>query len=243
MLIEKIKKLIVKDPDTFFKELEFLNGGIYSFLNPYSYNVLRGNIKFDINKLDGLFVDGILLVLMLKFINIKTKRYSFDNTSAANLVFKFSELKNKKVFLIGSKSKEIKKSSENFLKVYPKLNIVGYRNGYFTPNEKGIIIENILKLSPDIVVVGMGTPMQESFLIDLKEKGFQGIGFSCGGFLHQSSKKVNYFPKIINKLHLRFLYRMFKEKEIFYRNLRTYPVFLYNFLFDILNERKNISNR
>ena len=56
--------------------------------------------------------------------------------------------------------------------------------------------------------------MQEQFLIKVKRIGYQGIGFTCGGFIHQTSKnEIDYYPAWIDKINLRFIYRMYKEKH------------------------------
>ena len=34
----------------------------------------------------------------------------------------------------------------------------------------------------------MGTVVQEDFLFKAKQAGYNGIGFTCGGFIHQTSK-------------------------------------------------------
>lgn len=34
----------------------------------------------------------------------------------------------------------------------------------------------------------MGILAQENFLLKVKQAGFEGIGFTCGGFIHQTAK-------------------------------------------------------
>ena len=37
--------------------------------------------------------------------------------------------------------------------------------------------------------------MQENFLLKVKNAGYQGVGFTCGGFIHQTSKnEIDYYP-------------------------------------------------
>lgn len=40
----------------------------------------------------------------------------------------------------------------------------------------------INELNPDLVVVGMGAPLQEKFLVDLVGLGWRGRGYTCGVF-------------------------------------------------------------
>ena len=48
--------------------------------------------------------------------------------------------------------------------------------------------EKIAGLQPDFLIAGMGVLTQETFLLKIREAGFQGIGFTCGGFIHQTAK-------------------------------------------------------
>ena len=46
----------------------------------------------------------------------------------------------------------------------------------------------------------------------LAKAGYQGISFTCGGFIHQTSKnEIDYYPAWVDKTNLRFVYRMWKE--------------------------------
>lgn len=84
----------------------------------------------------------------------------------------------------------------------------------------------------------MGTPAQDIFLKELNEIGWDGIAFTCGGFIHQvASGKLNYYPEIINKLNLRWLYRIYDEPKLFKRFFCYYPLSMLLFLYDYLNMR------
>lgn len=231
-----LKKNISKlEPKFVLEDFESNRGKVYSFINPYVYNKMRKKKNREIiSRVDGFFVDGILLVKLLRLVKVNVKRNSFDNTTVGSLVFRFCEKYDKSVFFIGAKEDEISVSVKNITERYTDLRLSGYRSGYFCQNEKKEIIQKIVDSNSDIVVVGMGAVLQENFLIDLKSEGFRGIGFSCGGFLRQSAKGYEYFPDYIDRLHLRWIYRMFKEKGIMKRNLKTYPVFLWNFFNDLI---------
>ena len=92
-----------------------------------------------------------------------------------------------------------------------------------------------MKPGDSFVICGMGTPHQESFGLLLKNaKGSIKQIYTCGGFLHQSSESIEYYPKWINRLNLRWLYRAIKEDYVLKRLLVQYPQFLFVALFDFL---------
>ena len=72
--------------------------------------------------------------------------------------------------------------------------------------------KKIVSLHPDILIIGMGIIKQEQFLSKVRDAGYQGIGFTCGGFIHQTAQdKAGYYPNWVDKYGLRFIYRMYKE--------------------------------
>ena len=113
------------------------------------------------------------------------------------------------------------------------LNVLRYRDGYFSDKEREDELDLLIKDNPDIVIVGMGTPLQEFFLRDLRELGWQGTGFTCGGYLHQSSNGIDYYPKLIDKLNLRWLYRIYDEPKLFKRYTVDYSKFIFLFAYDV----------
>ena len=111
---------------------------------------------------------------------------------------------------------------------YHNIKIVGFRNGYFTSEvERNQEIDHILNINPGFVIIGMGSPIQEKFIIDLKNAGYEGIAFTCGGFLHQTSSSIKYYPDWINRFNLRAFYRLFHERGMFkrlYNVLIEFPI-------------------
>ena len=205
---------------------------IYTFLNPVSYLTALDN-KDLFNQFDGIFADGSLLVAAIKLLyGTKVTRRSFDMTSLAPQLFEYAENSGKTIYIVASKQEETEKAIEIFKERYPNLKFAGYRNGYFSnEEEQEKEAAYITQLNPDFLIVGMGALMQEKFLLKVKNAGYQGIGFTCGGFVHQTSKnEIDYYPKWIDKLNLRFIYRMYKEKHTRKRYMTAAFVFPFRFL-------------
>lgn len=204
-----------------------------TFLNPYSYLIARKNKE--VFKNFNIKIDGILLVKLLNFIGIDCKRESFDMTSLAPIIFSGAVKNSSTIYLVGTTQETIEKSVKNIKKDFEGINIIGFRNGYFNNyNERNEFLNYLLHLNPDIVICGMGTPLQEKFLLDLKNLGWNKNGYTCGGFLHQSSNQLQYYPKWIDKYNLRWMYRFYKEPMVRKRILFDYPKFLFIFFYDFL---------
>lgn len=203
-------------------------GRIYTCVNPFSYHLIRKH-KIAYDDIDGLYIDGILMQKFVRLLwGIKVPRLSFDMTGMAPDLFARLNESGESIFFIGSKPEEIQDSVGHITAAYPQMNMVGFRHGYFSSeDERGAVIGEIVDRNPDYVIIGMGAPIQEKFAIDLKKAGYRGIAFTCGGFLHQTSRNIQYYPDWINRYNLRAFYRLFNEKRLFrrlYNVLIEFPV-------------------
>ena len=188
-------------------------GKAYTYLNPVSYLTALDNKEL-FGQMDGIFADGGLLVKAIKMLYAKVvTRRSFDMTSMAPELFAYALEHDKTIYIVASKQEQVEKAVEIFQERYPEVNFAGYRNGYFSSEEEmDKEAKHITELKPDFLIVGMGSLMQEKFLLKVKNAGYQGVGFTCGGFIHQTSKnEIDYYPAWVDKTNLRFIYRMWKE--------------------------------
>lgn len=230
ILVRKI--ILTKNIDN----IVLFGGGekVYTFLNPVSYLSALDNKEL-FSKFDGIFADGSILVSAIKIVyGQSVTRRSFDMTSMAPELFAYAEKNGKSIYIVASKQEQVEKAIEIFKERYPQLEFAGYRNGYFASEEEmNVEAKKIAKINPDFVIVGMGILMQERFLLKVKEAGFKGIGFTCGGFIHQTAKnEIDYYPSWVNRMNLRFIYRMYKEPHTRKRYLQAALVFPARFIYE-----------
>ena len=205
---------------------------VYTFLNPVSYLYALKN-KSLFASFDGIFADGSILVSAIRLLyRRKVTRRSFDMTSLAPVLLKYAEEKHKSVYIVASKQEQVERAVRIFKDRYPGLIVIGYRNGYFSSEEEQRLeAEYITKVNPDFLIVGMGALMQERFLLKVKETGYNGIGFTCGGFIHQTAKdEIEYYPAWADRMNLRFVYRMYKEPHTRKRYLQAAVLFPVRFI-------------
>ncbi|MAW21314.1 MAG: glycosyltransferase [Flavobacteriales bacterium] len=207
------------------------NKRLTTFLNLYSYMIARNNKA--VFKEFNILIDGIIFVWILKLFGFsRVRRNSFDMTSLAPIVFKAAIENNNSIYFIGSKPKVIDTAIKKIKAKFSNLNICGYRDGYLNENERDSIFNDIISLKADIVVCGMGTPLQEQFLLGLQQSGFKGRGYTCGGFLHQTANNISYYPNWVDRFNLRGFYRMYDEPYLIKRYFILYPWSLIKYLID-----------
>lgn len=182
----------------------------------------------DMNIIDSV---GVKLALKIKGINQNQIR----GVDFARLLVKEAAKNNLKIAFLGAKEEVIKKTCENFLKKYPSLNIVYSRNGYFNNDDE--IIEEIKQKTPDIVLVGLGSPRQEEFIVKLKKELQGATMVGVGGSFDVFSGLVKESPKIYQKMGLEWLYRTILQPERFKRIFPVLPLFLIKCIIDTIVNR------
>lgn len=206
-----------------------------TFLNHYSYKLARKNIGA-FSKMDYIFIDGFMLSFFYSCFVKKTRKSSFDMSSLAPMVLNYAVNNEMTICFVGTTKENMNKFIKQISLTYPRLKIILYRDGYFSDqNEKETFQRKVKALSPDIIVAGMGTPLQEQFLMDMTKIGWKGLGFTCGGFFHQTAMRgVEYYPNFIVKYELRWFYRILNEKGVLRRYTYDFLTFIPIFIFDLL---------
>ena len=181
---------------------------------PEFLNIINNS---DLNIMDGV---GVRIALKLQKINQEQIRGVDFSRNLVELASK----ENLKIGFIGAKEEVIQKTKENFIKKYPNLNVVYLRNGYFKNDDE--IIEEIVKSAPQILLVGLGSPKQEEFIVKLKQKLKGCVFVGVGGSFDVFSGLTKESPVIFQKLGLEWLYRTLKEPKRLKRIFPTLPIFL-----------------
>ncbi len=205
---------------------EFADARAVTFLNPYSFLVINES-KLNLDKFDKICLDGTALTVFFNLVyrdSEKIERQSFDFTSVANLVFENAAAGSQRGFILGSDQTSNRIFVSTITDMYPGINLDG-RSGYFDSAEDlSGSLSRLATSGYDFIVIGMGAVKQEKAAIALIEAGFKGRIYTCGGFIHQTAMGGgHYYPAWIDKLNLRFAYRMFKEPSTIQRYLVDYP--------------------
>lgn len=120
-----------------------------------------------------------------------------------------------KVYLYGSKNDISKLAKENLEKKYPKIKIVGYKNGYVSEEEA---YNDIKKVKPTIVFVGLGSPKQENFILKYKEKlPFVKVWMPVGGSFDVISGSIKRAPSFFINHNIEWFYRLLKQPKRIFR--------------------------
>lgn len=79
----------------------------------------------------------------------------------------------------------------------------------------------LVRAEPDVIVLGLGTGLQDRVATELHRLLPSAVIFTAGGWIDQLSKREQYFPPLIHRLRLGWLWRIVHEPR---RLLRRYTI-------------------
>ncbi|MCS7244359.1 MAG: WecB/TagA/CpsF family glycosyltransferase [Candidatus Calescibacterium sp.] len=114
-----------------------------------------------------------------------------------------------RVFILGARKESLDKAVQNLRSLYLGSSIVGYHHGYF--EDDAVVIDQINKVSPSVLLVGMGSPKQEKWIYRNMYRLNFNIGIGIGGSIDVWSGFVRRAPELFRKAKLEWMYRIFSD--------------------------------
>lgn len=115
--------------------------------------------------------------------------------------------KHRRIFFFGSAPGVADKAKAKAEQLYPGIEIVGTRNGFFTAADEPAIIEEIKAAHPDILLAALGVPKQEKWLAKhLGELGVP-VAIGVGGTFDVMAGVMKRAPRWMQRAKLEWLFR------------------------------------
>lgn len=115
--------------------------------------------------------------------------------------------KHRRVFFFGSAPGVAEKARQKAEALYPGIQVVGVRNGYFNEAEEPEIIREIREAEPDLLLAALGVPKQEKWLKKHKKELGVPVSIGVGGTLDVMAGTVKRAPLWMQKAKLEWLFR------------------------------------
>ncbi len=214
-----------------FNTLKDKQKKVFFYFNTYSFYLNNYNLKFyeAFNKANYIIPDGYSAVLAVKKIyNKKIDKVVFTYTFTNKLAKLFEE-NNVKIFCLGGTKSSIIKFYNNIKNEYPKLIIRGYNDGFFDiKNETDNIIDKINRANADVLIVGMGMPRSEIWIMENIDKINVHCIFSVGGFFEFIAGNKKQAPSFFYNSGFEWIYRLMQEpKRLTGRYIKSHFYFIY----------------
>ncbi|MCR5146604.1 MAG: WecB/TagA/CpsF family glycosyltransferase [Clostridia bacterium] len=195
-------------------------------VNADKINEINQNDKMKeiVNSCGIINADGASVVLASKYL----KKPLPERVAGIDLMMdlvKLSEEKKYSIYLLGAKQEVVEQTEVKLKEKYPELIIKGIHNGYFSELEWNEISDEIKKVKPDFVFVGITSPTKEYLIEYLQNDGNDCVFMGVGGSFDVISGNIPRAPKWMQKMSLEWLFRVINEpkrlfKRYFFGNFR-----------------------
>ncbi|MHA6647224.1 WecB/TagA/CpsF family glycosyltransferase [Aerococcus urinae] len=205
-------------------------------VNADKINQLNKNpeLKRIVNECEVINADGASVVLASKYLG-KELPERVAGIDLMQDLLKLAEDRGYSIYLIGAKEQVIQDTVAVIKHRYPKLEITGYRNGYFDKSQWKSIGKDISNKNPQIVFVGITSPLKE-YLVDYwLKKGFSSVYMGVGGSFDVISGNIPRAPKWMQNHNLEWLFRVSQEPK---RLFKRYFVGNSQFIHAIIKEKR-----
>lgn len=208
-----------------------------SFINADCLNKAYENsdYKESLMASDLVLPDGSGINLGCNMIHNPLKE-NLNGTDMLPFICKLAQTSEYKIYLLGSKDGVAQAMKENLIKLYPNLKIVGTHHGYINDEDlRKKVIKDINAQQPDILLVAMGAPYQEEFILKYKNEIDAKIFFGVGGLFDFYSNNIKRAPLFLREIGFEWVYRMIQEPQ---RMWKRYIIGNPKFLFRVLKSKK-----
>ena len=213
------------------------------FVNVHSINLSINDSKFfeQLSKANALFADGSGMRLAAKKAGFLLKGNN-NGTDMLPHLCKRSIEKNQSLYFLGAKPGVAQKAANELRNQFPGLNIVGTEHGYTEMNCTEInnteadnsdrIIAAINESGCDVLLVAMGSPMQEKWLLEHRDQLQCKTALAVGGLFDFYSGNISRSPMWLREVGMEWVWRLMQEpKTKFNRYVIGNPLFLYRTYF------------
>ncbi len=178
------------------------------------------------NKIDIIHPDGIGVFLASKFLFGQESFLSrITGSDFYKHLINLSLKNNWSFYFFGDKDETLNK----ILQTNPGLIVKGYCNGFNYKNEQ--LIQQINNSEADILIVGLGSPKQEEWIINNKERVKSWVIIAVGDGIKVFSGTKKRGLKILQKLGLEWIVRLvFEPRRLWKRYLIGNPMFVFRIL-------------
>jgi N-acetylglucosaminyldiphosphoundecaprenol N-acetyl-beta-D-mannosaminyltransferase len=147
----------------------------------------------------------------------------------------FAEAEGLSLFLLGARPGVAEEAARRLKARHPALHISGVHHGYFDhaagSPENETVLREIQAARPDLLLVGLGMPLQEHWLMENRHRIEAGVALTGGAVFDYVSGSLRRGPRLLTDNGFEWLARLLVEpRRLWRRYLIGNPIFLLRIL-------------
>lgn len=206
-----------------------------AFVNADCINIAAHNIEYlaDLQDMDWVFADGIGVKLAGMLLE-QHVRANVNGTDLFPLLCEDMAREGRRLFLLGAAPGVAKAASDWASSTYPGLVIAGTHHGYYPADELPALLESIRLVQADVLLVGMGAPLQERWIQAHAAATGATVVIGVGGLFDYYAGNIPRAPLWMRRSGLEWLFRLLQEPR---RLARRYLVGNWVFMMRVIGDR------
>ncbi|MGI8909024.1 MAG: WecB/TagA/CpsF family glycosyltransferase [Rubrobacteraceae bacterium] len=183
-----------------------------------------------LNRADVVFCDGVGVMVAARLLGERIpERITYADW--AWRLAAFAEAEGLSLYFLGARPGVAAKAAKNLEERHPRLKVVGVRHGYFDhavgSRENAAVVREINAQEPDILLVGLGMPLQERWLMENRRNLNARVALAGGAVFDYVSGDLRRGPRLLTDNGFEWLARLLmKPGRLWRRYLLGNPLFL-----------------
>ncbi|MEZ6047695.1 MAG: WecB/TagA/CpsF family glycosyltransferase [Planctomycetaceae bacterium] len=213
------------------------------FVNAHTLNIAHADPAYGelLNRGDRVFGDGTGVRWGARLQGIQV-RDNLVGTDFVPSLFTLTPEKGYSYYLLGSDTETVQKAADYAARMFPGWKQAGYHHGFIKDDvARHAAINQINACKPDIVLVGMGNPLQEKWIEEYKDQLQTKVCLGIGGLFDYWADNVSRAPLWVRKAGYEWVWRIIQQpRDKFKRYLVGNPLYLMNIYREHRQRKRNV---
>jgi len=194
--------------------------GAYKML--FDANYAAAVSSADVVTCDG---SGLKLLSFIKY--PEHVRNKISGVDLAARLLGLADARGFKIAFVGSSPGVIAALEKKVAADYPGMPVPYFHHGYFSAAEGACVAERLGRQKPDVLLVGMGNPVQEKFISSISRLLSGSVMIGVGGSFDVMSGSLKRAPAFMQRNYLEWAYRLYQQPSRIFRmlNIPKYILF------------------
>jgi N-acetylglucosaminyldiphosphoundecaprenol N-acetyl-beta-D-mannosaminyltransferase len=209
------------------KEFAGLSRSVY-FVNAHTLNVASEDPAYrtTLSQADYVFGDGTGVRWAARLLHSHRLRDNVNGTDLVPRLFAATAGCGYRYYLLGASSDVIARAAEKSRQLFPGWTLAGYHHGYLDSDAEERVVTEINALNCQLLLVGMGNPLQEAFIERNLSRLEVPLCLGTGGLFTYWSGDLERAPAWVRKVGYEWLHLLVAQPKRFRRYVVGNPLFL-----------------
>jgi N-acetylglucosaminyldiphosphoundecaprenol N-acetyl-beta-D-mannosaminyltransferase len=209
---------------------------IASYMHLHTVNLMSNNpgVRDALTRFDIVIPDGIAVLWSSRLFGTSFRRDTMVTTYEVVMPVLVGEAIREKwsFFMFGGAPNIAARAMENLVRAFPGVGVAGTHHGYIrSDQEMDAVVRLIGRLRPTILLVGLGQPKQEEWILRYRDQLGASVILAVGSYFDKLARSVSLYPGWVKRTGLYWLYRLLTERgRVWRRYSIEVPIFAWNIL-------------